>query len=500
MKLIPEETRIQQINALPNIQFVRWEGEYRNGKTKAVCRCLVDGYEWASQAHSLTKKGTGCPQCAGKRRWTAEERIAQINKLPNIQFVRWGSDYKNVFSKAICRCAVDGFEWPSAVGDLINSGTGCPQCSGHRRWTAEERIAQINAKSNIKFVRWVDGYVDSFSKAVCRCLIDGHEWANTANNLINKDMGCLICSRGAMRLPAEERVAQINALPNISFIRWESGYGNAHSRAVCRCSIDGHEWVASISNLTNNGSGCPKCAGKMLRTSEECEQKINERPNIAFVRWVSEYQNCESKALCRCAIDGFEWSASVVSLTTTGTGCPKCAGTLRKTPEECEQKINELPNIAFVRWADEYRNKNSKAVVRCAVDGFEWPASVESLLNAGRGCPECAEYGYKNSKPGTLYILRSECGSMVKIGISNDHQRRHVELKRATPFDWSCIELLHSTDGSLIAEFEKELHSFTSPAFFDQPFDGYTEWRKWDDRLPRWIERYRARLARIVAP
>ena len=69
-------------------------------------------------------------------------------------------------------------------------------------------------------------------------------------------------------------------------------------------------------------------------------------------------------------------------------------------------------------------------------------------------------------------------------------------MRRRTPFDWHCIELLHSDDGSLIAEWERELHSFTEPAPFREPFDGFTEWRKWDDRLPRWIKRYRARLER----
>ena len=140
-----------------------------------------------------------------------------------------------------------------------------------------------------------------------------------------------------------------------------------------------------------------------------------------------------------------------------------------------------------------YKNVHSRAVCRCTVDGFEWSSEINNLINSARGCPKCAKSGYDPSEHGMLYVLRSECGSMVKIGISNNYKRRHIELRRATPFAWSCIELLHSDDGAFIAKAEKELHSLTEQAQFSEPFDGYTEWRRWDDRIPMWIEEYRAR-------
>ena len=63
-----------------------------------------------------------------------------------------------------------------------------------------------------------------------------------------------------------------------------------------------------------------------------------------------------------------------------------------------EQQINDLPNIRFVRWDGEYSNKDSKAICRCAVDGFEWSATVSHLINTGTGCPYCARYG-KTEEP-----------------------------------------------------------------------------------------------------
>lgn len=360
--------------------------------------------------------------------------------------------------------------------------------------SAETRIQQINALPNIEFVRWADEYKGTRSKAVCRCKIDGHEWATKVNHLIHKGSGCAKCAGNLKRTDAES-IELVNSLPNISFVRWESSYKNNKSKAICRCEIDGHEWATSVHNLINGGYGCPQCAPNRSWAPEERIAQINALPNISFVRWDGEYRNLNSRAVYRCGIDGCEWATNLGSLLAQdGSGCPQCSGMRRWTAEERVSQINALPNISFVRWEDVYKNVYSKAICRCAVDGFEWAAQVHSLLNLGTGCPQCSPCGYNPAKPATLYVLRSECGVMTKIGISNYYKQRHAQLRRATPFKWSCIELVHSNDGAFIAELEKELHSWTEPVEFINRFDGHTEWRKWDDRLPKWIARFRLKV------
>ena len=195
-KVVSEQERIEQINAKQNIKFVRWDGEYKGKRSKAICRCEIDGYEWSTSVDNLVNRGTGCPRCACAFK-TAEERIDQINALPNIKFVRWEGEFKCVMSKAIYRCEIDGYEWSATVDKLVNSGRGCPQCAGTRKWTADERIDQINALPNIKFVRWDGEYNGSDSKAVCRCEIDGYEWSAIVGNLTRSTggTGCPYCAR-----------------------------------------------------------------------------------------------------------------------------------------------------------------------------------------------------------------------------------------------------------------------------------------------------------------
>lgn len=297
------------------------------------------------------------------------------------------------------------------------------------------------------------------------------------------------------RIPAHVREQQINDLPNIRFVRWDGEYNNKDSKAICRCAVDGFEWSARVHDLTYNGSGCPQCTGNRKWTAQERIDQINSLPNITFLRWVGQYRTRKTSAVCRCDIDGCEWSARVHNLINAGTGCPQCAvirvaGKKRAPSGQRIDQINAMVGVTFVRWLDgEYRNAHSKAVCRCDA-GHEWSAKVGNLLN-GSGCPACAYHGYDQLSSATLYALRSKCGNMVKIGISNNYEQRHSILKRKTPFRFECVELCHG-DGSLIATLEKVLHDLMTPVKFDRPFDGSTEWREWDDRLPMWFEMYRS--------
>ena len=178
-------------------EFVRWavDGEFGALK-KCVVRCLVDNYEWNTRVNSLINFGCGCPQCVSQRRWTADERIKQINKLENIVFVSWLDGYKNAYSKANVRCSVDNYVWSARVVNLVNDGSGCPQCGGVKRWAEEERIEQINSLENIEFISWADWYKGSRSKANVRCEVDGFEWSVSVSNLVSSGTGCPKCANG----------------------------------------------------------------------------------------------------------------------------------------------------------------------------------------------------------------------------------------------------------------------------------------------------------------
>lgn len=296
---------------------------------------------------------------------------------------------------------------------------------------------------------------------------------------------------GKTLVPECVRISQINAKPNVEFVRWDGEFKNAKSKAVCVCLIHDYEWSASVTDLVNRGQGCPQCCGKRKWTADERVTQINSIKNIRFVRWCGEYSGRSSKAVCICEIDGNEWAANLGDLFSRGSGCPECnrkakGDRCRIPPDDRIKQINSQPNINFIMWDGEYKNSYSKAICKCAICTREWSASVYSLIG-GHGCPSCATGWYDKAKLGTLYALRSSCGSMVKIGISNNYKKRHNDLKCQTPFDWECIELLHG-DGAVIYELERIMLEMTTPAPLSKSFSGHTEWRLWDPRIPKWFD------------
>ncbi|ATI16520.1 hypothetical protein kpv79_67 [Klebsiella phage vB_KpnM_KpV79] len=174
------------------------------------------------------------------------------------------------------------------------------------------------------------------------------------------------------------------------------------------------------------------------------------------------------KSHWKCRTCEHEWGATVDNVLRDH-GCPQCAGNAPLTTEVVTERL-EGRNITLLRYEGSTMEKSQW---RCDVCSYEWETSAGSVLS-GRGCPACAEYGYKSSLPGTLYALRSDCGRYVKIGITNNFKRRFRKLKRVTPFDVSVIERIEC-DGQTARQFEKMFHDKFESAGFTG-FDGATEW------------------------
>jgi len=305
-----------------------------------------------------------------------------------------------------------------------------------------------------------------------------HEWEASANNLLSKGSGCPECA-SEYKLTKDEMIDAINLTGWKRLVMFCGEYIGTKTNVIMRCDC-GCEW-RSIINAILRGVGCPSCSGHYRYSGAEREKQINSIKNIEFIRWVTEYENTRSRAVVKCLIDGHEWNASVDRLVNGRTGCPRCAGKYIYTESEAICAINSLENINFVDWEVDYRDCNSRAVVNCN-KGHEWVARVGALINKKTGCPCCAVHGFNPSKYGTLYMLRSECGMFVKVGISNNHKRRIRELIKETPFNFEAIELYNSEDGKDIAHLEKEFHRRYESAGF-VGFDGATEWLKYSPEL-----------------
>lgn len=203
--------------------------------------------------------------------------------------------------------------------------------------------------------------------------------------------------------------------------------------------------------------------------------------------WDGEYVNQYSKAVVECVAGKHKFSATVTHLVHSKSGCAKCSGRYVRTQLETENLINEIPKVKFIKWESTYKTNKSRANVFCLACGNYWSATPASLLSNGSGCPSCAKTGFNPSIISSLYVLRSYCGESMKIGISNNHNKRIAKLSKSTPFCFELVDLIVG-DGSLISSLEKAIHSITDECEFSLKFDGFTEWRKWNPKIHEWID------------
>ena len=185
----------------------------------------------------------------------------------------------------------------------------------------------------------------------------------------------------------EQFIEDMNRInPNIEIL---NKYVKAKIKVKCRCKLDGYEWEATPDNLLRN-RGCPMCGNKIIsnKLSKSHDDFINEikeiNPNIEIL---GEYVNNYTKIKCKCKIDGYEWYAIPNNLISKKQGCPKCGGTMKKTHEEFIEKMRNINNDIEI--ISEYINIDTKVKCRCRIDGYEWEARPDHLLEE-HGCPKCA--------------------------------------------------------------------------------------------------------------
>ena len=306
-------TKLHQVSS--NIEVI---GTYVNGDTKIKCKCKIHEYEWSVRPADLLR-GHGCPKCgnkrnAQKRTITHEEFIQRLQQVnPNIEIL---GTYINSQTKIKCKCKMDGYEWSARPAALLY-GYGCPKCAGNLKLTHKEFMEKFYEKNkHAQNIEILGDYINTNTKILCRCKIDGYEWQVTPNALLTHNYGCPKCA-GKYRTHDEFIKLMKEKQPNIQVL---GDYINTNTKILCKCKIDGHEWEPTPSSLLQ-GTGCPKCAGVVKPTTEEFIAKVKQiNSNIDIL---GTYVNSSTKILCKCKVCGHEWTPTPDSLLQ-GSGCPKC--------------------------------------------------------------------------------------------------------------------------------------------------------------------------------
>lgn len=322
------------------------------------------------------------------RRMTTDELNERLNNEGRNIVVL--NEYQDMLTKVHAKCLLCGNEWDVIPASLIR-GLGCPKCaklstSRKLKKTNEQFVREVEISNNT--VEVLDKYIDSHTKIRARCKIHNIIWECLPSALIS-GTGCPQCRnmkiQSALRKTHEQFVEEIhNVNPNINIV---GQYINSRTKLNVKCRICSNEWSVIPCTL-QRGAGCPKCgrinqAGSRKKSSSEFSNELKMvNPNVEII---DEYVNSKTKIAVRCKECNYEWAVSPTSLLR-GSGCPKCAGNMRKTHERFVSEMKSLnPNILI---KGTYKNAKTNILVQCMLCNYEWEPTPTNLLFRNE-CPSC---------------------------------------------------------------------------------------------------------------
>ena len=258
-----------------------------------------------------------------------------------------------------------------------------------KKKTHEEYVDELAIKNPT--VKVVGQYIGAKTPISHYCTIHDVTWDITPSDAL-QGYGCSECRKmkvGNSHRKTLEKYKEdlFNVNPNIETL--EIDYVNAKTLMLHRCKLDGYKWYARPAN-TLSGCGCPLCAKRARRTSQQYAEELKIiNPNIEVLE---DYINARTPILHKCKIDGHKWMASPGNIIA-GYGCPMCGNRmvselLKKTHEEYVNEVAKInPDIEVI---GQYDGSNIPILHRCKIDGCEWMARPANIL-VGRGCPVCQE-------------------------------------------------------------------------------------------------------------
>lgn len=153
------------------------------------------------------------------------------------------------------------------------------------------------------------------------------------------------------------------------------------------CLYCENEYTETI-HRTLMGYGCPICKKKPRKDVGKSPKVFRTRmkyihPNLQINE---DYRNSSKPISVTCKLDDYTWKIKPNDLLN-GHGCPKCAGTAKKTTQSFKDELYKRNKDIEV--IGEYINNSTGILCRCKIDSHIWKPTPNSLLN-GKYCPKCA--------------------------------------------------------------------------------------------------------------
>ena len=298
---------------------------YVNSKTKVSIICPKHGEFW--QAPTAHLSGSGCYKCgvenrSEKRTLTKEEFIKKANEKHNGKYDYSKVEYMNNHTKVCIICSKHGEFWQIPHSHSHTQGQGCPKCSNENkgeycRLSKEDFIKKAIKVHGDKYNYSKVDYVNCETKVCIICPEHDEFWQTPSKHLSGQ--GCPKC--GGRYVPTtEEWITSARLVHRDKYDYSKVNYVSAHTKVCIICPEHDEFWQSPSQHLS--GSGCPKCGGCYVPTTEEWVVSARLVHGDKYDYSKVDYVNKSTKICIICHEHGeFEQTPHD---HTQGCGCPKC--------------------------------------------------------------------------------------------------------------------------------------------------------------------------------
>lgn len=218
-----------------------------------------------------------------------------------------------------------------------------------------------------------------------------------------------------------------------------------HARAPVKVLCPKHGLFEQRAGDHLQGKGCPECGRPEKYTKDVFVEKARKIHEDKYGYDAVTYNDIDTKVAIICHKPNHGIFSQTPHSHLQGHGCPRCCGVHSYSTSEFIARAKEVHGDKYGYDKVQYTAGHVKTVIFCKTHKTEFEQTPASHLQ-GRGCPSCADYGYRTTLPGSLYLLQS--GPHLKIGITNREVKdRLAELNRERPFPFSIIKIWKFEDG-----------------------------------------------------
>lgn len=424
--------------------------EFKGSHHPVTVICKEHG-EFSKPARDFLKRG--CSHCGGRKPMTTERFLAMSREIYGDTYDYSESVATSLKSRVIIKCKVPGHgSWTPTVENHINGVSGCPLCAGNVKYTTETFIAKAQDVHQHRYsYEYVKYAGDNKVKVVITCPKHGNFEQSPMAHLAGQ--GCPTCAnKGTINTASV--IERSKSVHGDKFDYSETQINKTTDKLKLTCKECGYVFEQRYSTHIFQRSGCPRCAGRILQSTEEFIVKAKDvhgdtydysqtkyagtakhvtivcKKHGAFEQFAGHHLNggvcpsCFRESLTMTteqyvararAKHGDKFDYGMIKYTShkdkitvickehgvfevlpigflkTENGCMKCAGNAQLTVEQFVEKARKIHGETYDYSKVEYKNHYEHVTITCKTHG-DFNQSPGSHAQ-GRGCPKCANYG-----------------------------------------------------------------------------------------------------------